>query len=417
MKNLVSSQMASLEERVINTMLARIRVRRGVPFNLHHDVRLHSSVGRAPVRLREALFSDFKDVTELKCRCGLLPDSLQNWERLWRHNPALQQGSFERPIGWVLEVEGRLVGYLGNISLSYYYGDRALTAVTGAGFAVEPAYRAVSLSLVAAFYRQRSVDLYLTTTAIEAVGKIARAFKSDPLPQTDYETVLFWVLQPYPFTKAVMKKLKLSPTLSHVGGMLTSLLLGMDTIVRRRWPTRGSAGLPVSEIGVDQIGDDFQGLWMEKLKETPRLLADRSPAALRWHFEIPTDAGTARVLCCRDNGDLLGYAAILSDQDQTTGLRRSMVADMLVKQDDPAIFRALLIAAYNHAKRVGSHVLEVLGFPHSIRQVCSQWNSYRRKYPACPFYYKAADPTLHKTFSDGRAWYATPFDGDTTLMF
>src|SRR5207247_10052138 len=132
-----------------------------------------------PVRLREALFSDFSAVTNLQRSCCLAPHSFENWERLWRRNPALGQLQFERPIGWVLEVEGRLVGYLGNISLVYYYGDRALNAVTGCGFAVEPAYRAMSLSLVAAFYRQRSVDLYLTTTAIEAVGKIARALQSD----------------------------------------------------------------------------------------------------------------------------------------------------------------------------------------------------------------------------------------------
>jgi hypothetical protein len=89
---------------------------------------------------------------------------------------------------------------------------------------------------------------------------------------------------------------------------------------------------------------------------------------------------------------------------------------MLAKQDDPEVLRALRMAAHDHAKRGGSYILEVLGFPSSVQQVCLQWNPYRRKYPACPFYYKAADPMLHKTLSDGRAWYATPFDGDTTLI-
>src|SRR2546422_7853316 len=106
MKNLVSSQMASLEERVINTMLARIRVRRDVPSSLHCDLRVHSSVGGAPVRLREALFSDFRDVAELKRRCGLLPDSFQNWERLWRRNPALRQVPFERPMVGFWKLKG-----------------------------------------------------------------------------------------------------------------------------------------------------------------------------------------------------------------------------------------------------------------------------------------------------------------------
>jgi len=369
----------------------------------------------APAGLREARFSDFTAVAQLKRRWGLTPDSLQNWERLWRRNPALGQLQYERPIGWILEVDSRVVGYLGNISLLYRYGDRTLNAVTSHGLVVEPEYRAVSLSLVAAFYRQRSVDLYLTTTAVEAVGKMARAFKSDPLPQSDYDTVLFWVLQPRPFAQAMMKKLRLGTTLAHVGGMLGSAAVGTDKVLRRRWPRRGSTCLPVDEIAISQIGDDFQALWIEKCDERPRMLADRSAAALRWHFDIPGDRGSVRVLCCRKNGELLGYAVIRNDTGPN-GLHRSVIADLVAKQDDPAVVRALLFEAYEHEKRSGSHILEVLGFPQTIRQVCLQWHPYQRKYPACPFYYKAVDPIFHKTLSDGLAWYATPFDGDTTLI-
>jgi hypothetical protein len=406
-----------MEERVVNTILSRIRLRRRLPAHPDPHRIAHSGAARESVKLREATFSDFSGVLELKRRCGLPPDSLQNWERMWRRNPALRQVPSQRPMGWILESEGRPVGYHGNISLSYRYADRTLTAATGVGFAVDPAYRALSLSLVAAFYGQKAVDLYLTTTAIESVGKIARAFKSDPLPQADYETVLFWVLQPYHFTQAVVKKLRLSPALSRLGALAGSLLVGADKVCRRRWPRQNTTGFAFSEINPDQIGDEFQSLWMEKVNEAPRLLADRTPAVLRWHFDIPPDAGTARILCCHKDQSLVGYAAMISEQDPASGLRRSMVADLLVKQDDPEIVSALLGAAYEHAKRMGSHVLEVLGFPAGIRKVCAQWNSYRRSYPACPFYFRAADPALHKTLLNGGAWYATPFDGDTTLSF
>jgi hypothetical protein len=409
--------MASIENKVSTAILTMIRARRKPPSVLDGDLRVSTSVAVASVRLREVLFSDLNAVAELKKRWGLTPDSLENWERLWRRNPALRNVDFERPMGWVLEVEGRIVGYLGNISLLYRYGDRELTAVTSHGLVVEPEYRSVSLSVVAAFYRQKSVDLYLTTTAIEAVGKIARKFKSDPLPQADYETMLFWVLQPYPFAQAVMKKLQLGPALSRVGSILTSLAVATDKILRRRWPRQSSRGLVLSEINIQEIGDEFESLWMAKVNEKPqRLLADRSPATLRWHFDIPGDRGTARVLCCRKDGELTGYAVIRNEPPhQATGLRRSIMADMLAKHDDPAILGALWVAAYDHAKRSGSHIFEVLGFPQSIRRVCSQWNPYSRKYPACPFYYRAADPALHKTLADGAAWYASPFDGDTTL--
>jgi hypothetical protein len=406
--------MASIEKKVSTAILTMIRARRETP-SILGGLPSHPAV--ASVRVREATFSDFEAVAALKRRWGLDPDSLENWERLWHHNPALSHTPCNRPIGWVLESGEKIVGYLGNISSLYRFGDRMLTAVTSSGLVVEPEYRSVSLSLVAAFYRQKSVDLYLTTTAIEAVGKIAKKFKSEVLPQPDYETMLFWILQPYPFAQAVMKKLQFRSVLSIAGGILTSLAVGTDKLLRRRWPRQKSTDLVISEISVNQIGEEFQALWMEKLTEMPlRLLADRSPATLRWHFDMPGDRGTVRVLCCHKNGKLAGYAVVRNEPpNQANGLRRSIIADMLAKQDDPAILKALWAAAYDHAKRSGSHIFEVLGFPQSIRRVCSQWNPYLRKYPACPFYYRAADPDLHKTLLDGTAWYASPFDGDTTL--
>ena len=406
--------MASIQQRAVSAILAMIRARRKVTSVPEGDWQAHFSGRAAPARLREALFSDFNAVAELKQRWGLGADSIENWERLWRHNPALVQDECERPIGWVLEAEGVVVGYLGNISLLYRYGDRKLKAVTGHALVVEPAYRASGLSLVAAFYRQRSVDLYLTTSAIPEVGRIARSFKSDALPQADYETVLFWVLHSYSFAQVLMEKLRLRSILGRIGVTSASLAVGIDKFLHRRSP-RECSSFTVSEIGVSEIGDDFQYLWLEKLDEGPRLLADRSPAVLRWHFEIPGDRGTARVLCCRRNGELLGYAVIRSDP-QPNGTRQSVIADMFARQNNPEVLRTLLSAAYDHAKQAGSYVLEVLGFPTDIRRVCLESNPYLRRYPACPFYYKASDPQLHKTLSDGMAWYASPFDGDTTLV-
>jgi len=401
--------MSSIENTFINR-LALIRACRQKPSVLHRN-RVQSSGGAAPAKLREARFSDFKEVNELKQRNGLPQDSFDDWERLWRRNPALRQMSCERPIGWVLEAEGRPVGYLGNISLLYRYADRTLNAVTGCGFAVEPAYRGVSLCLGSAFYRQGSADLYLTTTASEVVAKIALAFNSDPLPQAHYATRLLWVLQPYSFAQAVAKDLGLRPTFSRIGGMLASVGVGSDKILRRRWPRRCPTCPAVKEISVRDIGDDFQTLWLEKLNERPRLLADRSPAALRWHFEMPANV---RVFCCYKNGELVGYAVTRNDQILANGMRRCIIADMLAKRDDPAILRSLWVAAYEQAKHAGSHVLEVLGFPDGIRQVCSEWKPYYFT-SACPFYYKAADPILHRTLLDSMTWYATPFDGDRTL--
>ncbi len=403
--------MVSIEKTVTDAILAVIRARREPEADL-----VPSASATGSVRLREARLSDFQAVANLKSHWGLSSDSNENWGRLWRDNPAL--GPLSHPMGWVLEADDHLVGYIGNIAQLYRYGDKTLTAVASHGLVVEPAFRGATLSLVAAFYRQESVDLYLTTTAIEAVGKIARVFGSDPLPQADYDTVLFWVLQPYGFTQAVTKKLQLAPVFSRLGAIFGSFAIKADGIIRKRRPSGGSRELTVSECGVSDIGGDFQHLWEQKVSEEPhRLLADRSAAALRWHFQMPCAQGTTSVLCCRRNGELVGYAVVLNESlSDATGLRRSLLADVLVKQDDPDVLRALLCAAYDRAMQAGSHVLEVLGFPENVRKVCSQSRPYERRYPASPFYYKASDPKIHKLLSDGLVWYASPFDGDTTLF-
>jgi hypothetical protein len=408
--------MGSVEQKIATTILTAIRTRRKSSPTQPSDLSVQPSGPVAPARLREAQFSDFSGVAELKQRGSLNADSFENWERLWRHNPALAGSEVERPIGWVLEADGVIVGYLGNISLLYRLGDRTLTAVTAHGLVVDTPYRIMALSLVAAFFRQKSVDLFVSTSAIEAVGKIALAFKSAPLPQPDYDTALFWVLQPYPFAQSLMKKLKLGPALAQLGSIAASLAVGTDKLLRRRWPKRSSTSFTVREISIPEIGDEFQALWSAKLNEKERLFADRNAAALRWHFEIPGDRGYARVLGCYEAGQLVGYAVVRSDTNEETGLRTALIADMVARQDDPKVVGALWAAAYDYAKQAGSHVLEVLGLPSDIRQVGAAWNPYHRKYPACPFYYKAADPELHKALSDGMAWYASPFDGDATLI-
>ncbi|HZW93541.1 MAG TPA: hypothetical protein VFF64_11360 [Candidatus Eremiobacteraceae bacterium] len=407
--------MSSFQENIAAAILTRIRERRASRTASERD-RQRRSPAVAPAKLREATFADFDKVAKLKKRSDIVADSPENWNRLWRRNPALAQSKVNRPIGWVLEADGQVVGYLGNISLTCRYGDRTLTAVATHGFAVDPPYRAVALSLASAYYRQKSVDLHLSTSAIEASGKIAIAFKCAALPQPDYAPVLFWVLRPYSFARALMRKLNVNPLLSPICTVFAALAIGSDKIFRRRWPRQSAARLAVSEISPDDIGNDFQTLWTEKLNERCRLYADRTPATLRWHFDIPGDRGLARVLCCHKEGKLCGYAVVRSDTDPKNGLRKSIIADMIATQDDPAVIKALWVAAYEHARNAGSHILEVQGFPSDIRALSSDWRPYQRKYPACPYYYKAADPELHKTLGDEAAWYACPFDGDATLI-
>ena len=113
--------------------------------------------------------------------------------------------------------------------------------------------------------------------------------------------------------------------------------------------------------------------------------------------------------------ELLGYIIVRYEQSGAEDLRRALVADMLVKNNHPEILEQLFAAAASSAKNAECHVLEVMGFPRSVRQVLLRWKPYSREYPACPFFFKARNRELHEKLMDERAWYACPFDGDSTL--
>ncbi len=408
--------MSSFEKVAINAVLDRIRQRRQVSTNA--DVRSELKRPRLAglPALREAKLSDFRAVSHLKQRCGVVAGPLENWERLWCRNPTLTRMKFRPTIGWVLEASGEIVAYLGNISLPYWYGDTPLLAATASGLVVEPSYRIFTIQLIEAFFRQTGFDLYIATSAMESVVRIARCFGSDALPQQGSDTVHFWTLREYAFARAMTRKMQLSKPISRLGEMLVSLALTTDGVLRGRRPTGFSKGLLLSEKSIDEIGEEVEALWLQKLREQNRLFADRSYPLLRWHFDAPGFRGTVRVVCCYRAGELAGYAIVRTNSPYKNSLQRSILADILAKRDDPQVLRALLVGCCDQAERIGADILEVGCVPLQVLQLCIDSKAYVRTLPACPFNYKANDPELHRALNCSTAWYASAYDGDTTLM-
>ena len=61
-------------------------------------------------------------------------------------------------------------------------------------------------------------------------------------------------------------------------------------------------------------------------------------------------------------------------------------------------------------------MLELIGLPDVFRRRARAARPFARAAEIWPFYYKAVSLTLSKCLDEPGAWYATPFDGDTTLL-
>jgi hypothetical protein len=401
------------ETGIIDALLRFARNRKAN--DVRDDAPPSPGVGSAAVRRREAQVSDFAAVVALKTRYDLSPDSPENWNRLWCVNPALSKANHPLPMGWVQESEGEIVGYMGSIPLLYQYDDKPLLAVATTCYVARPGYRASSLSLVGSFFRQRGVDLYLNSTASPAAGKVMRAFKAEQLPQEHYDSVLFWILNSRAFLLAAMNKMQVTEGLGKIFSGLGSPALRGNVLFRRSWPRRTAERFSCRILRVEEIGDEFESLWLQKVKERPRLLACRTPEILRWHFQVPYSRRRVHVIACHKERRLVGYLILQIVFVGSLGLWKGFVADLIALVDRPEIIAELFATAHELAKQEGCAVLEVEGFPREVRQVCDSWEPYSRSYPACPFYYKADSTSLADPLAREDSWYAWPFDGDTTL--
>src|ERR1700676_1659449 len=278
--------MPSVQEKLTDAVLATIRSRQD-----HRErnplAQPVSARTNASVSIRPAQFSDFEGVARLGQRLGQGSDSPENWERFWLHNPAVQNGRAVSRIGWVLESDGGGVGFFGTIPLLCEFQGTTLVAAASCRFAVDPEFRSFSHLLVSSFLRQKDVDLFLNTTATPAAGKMMEASKAAPVPQEDYGTVLFWVLDCRQFVKMVVRKLGVSKSLAAAGSLAGAFALWGEIRLRGRLPRTNIAGCTISEHGLAELPVGFDDFCEQQIQKSNRLLGKRNAAILRWHFAPP----------------------------------------------------------------------------------------------------------------------------------
>jgi len=368
--------------------------------------------------LREARFEDCEGVLALMRRNGLPVESTTGrWRWLWQENPAAESVQAQWPMGWVLEGENEIVGYLGNVPLLYHFNGGLLRAAAARGFAVDTSARSHSLRLVAAHFSQTGADLFLNTSANAAAASVWGLCKAHTIPQSQYDKVLVWVLNERAFVESYLRKIGKAPWLASLGGYFLAPLAAAEGLVRRRAPKSRSQGSTVSSLNPERINDEFDALWASVLRAHPdRLLADRSAAALRWHFSRSSAVERrAKVLTVNRNGVLAGYAVVTREDSERLGLKRLRVSDLLAKDDEPSVIDDLLVAAHESAASDGCHVLEMVGFPAPIRERAIAGNPLAYTLPAPPYWYKARDASVAAALTREPRWYGSPYDGDSTL--
>lgn len=370
--------------------------------------------------LRNASFDDCIEASALLTRLGLImPEGdeavIAHFDRLWRRNPAMKVAETKPSLGWVLEDAGKMVGFFGNVPLLYEFDGSPVIVSDASQWGVEKEYRNETARLADAYFGQQGIDLLLVTTAIKPTSRIFERYGGTRLPQPGFDRVLYWVIDGGGFVRAGLRKKGLGPVYSWIVGTGGGILLNARMRLSGRRPFAPLDDITI--ITVDQIDEAFDALWQRKTGEYPgRLLARRDAESLRWHFEAGAAADQTRIICCRRDGQLEGYAVLIRDDAPGIGLKRFKIADLFAAGDEEKTVGALLTAAYEYSLAKRCHVLEIIGLPKRPRSLVLAHKPFHREMPTFPFYFKALREDLKKPLETEDGWYVTAFDGDTALL-
>jgi hypothetical protein len=360
--------------------------------------------------VRTAKFEDYAAIVVLMRRYGLPTKPREEWRHVWERNPVLTRRTETLPLGWVLENNGKVVGFLGNIPTFCSFVGRRLLATTANAWVVDEPYRSQSIALLKHYLRQKEIDLFLNTTAGVASGRLWEALGAKRLPLPSYGDVLFWTTAPREVVRALLIS-KNIPT-PEILSFPLSLLLRIRLLVRSTKRTRAQVVREV--VGFDSRFDDF---WEELRLSSSKLLSWRDAETLNWHFKYALAGNRARILTLEASGRITAYAVLCRQDKPELSLKRYSLADLQCLDSSATAYACgkLLEHSFELCRQEGVHLLEAIGFAPEKRSVLESFAPFKRKMGSWPFYFKSRDTAIESALSPATAWDPSAYDGDGSL--
>jgi hypothetical protein len=364
------------------------------------------------VNVREVSFDDYPDIRLLKSRYGLESENYEEWAHLWEGNPAYKEVSAIWPKGWVLEAANkRVVGYLGNIPLSYQFKDQRLIAAASHAWVVDSRYRNYSILLLHRCFNQQNVDLYLCTSANRQSSGILSVFNSSRVPVGAWDQSIFWITH-YRGFAASWVAMKTAPLVRPLSYSLSRAFLSRNLSTNALAGTYGGV-----EVEFHQAFDDrFDAFWETLRRQKSQcLLAVRSREVLQWHFKYALLQNRIWILTISNGPDLAAYSIFGRQDNVKYGLRRIRLIDFQALNGNTTMLLPMLRCALARCRKQGIHMLECIGIGPELKNAAASLRPYQRKLPTWLYYYTAANPTLAPQLANPDNWNPSCFDGDFSL--
>jgi len=367
--------------------------------------------------IREVNFSDQEQVARLQNKYGIQADSIEDWNRLWKSNPEF---AIESPIGWVLEYDNKIVGYLGNVPLLYYYQGRKVNTRSARGWVVEDNFRSQAIHLALKYLTQKNADLLINSSSNEPTFNIFKTLGCITPKGVDFSCSFLWIISPIKFAEAIFLRFHNSKKLNKILIFIISTCLElikslssihiaiMRLIYKIKFPD-------VTFKELDPSSNEFNHLFSCMMAVNEGILADRSSRKLSWFSS--RNGVQIFILGCYIKNILSGYTLLTIKNIFSTKILKAELTDYVTPKLNPLIMKYMLIEAIDFSNKKNVAFFEVNPGTQFINYVSKGLLPIKRARFSTPFTFKVLneeiiqkDAVMHLTWE-----LITNYDGDSGL--
>ncbi|WP_312782784.1 N-acetyltransferase [Brevundimonas sp.] len=356
--------------------------------------------------LRHFHLSDAPGVNRLHRAVWWPERSPEGWRWL-DENPARQ--ALDAPSGWVIEdSDGAPAAFLGNFVQRFWRGDRLLYGATGFSIIVPPDRKGRSRDLIQAFMAQPGCFARYTLNANARSSPLYQRFGMTAWPPRTHGLKLSWIINPAAclYSRGLRSLVARAPR--------AALWLGEQLTPLHGAPSPAPMTLAGGVSLLDDLSDasPYSRFWTE-LRDQGRILADRSPAMLRWRYADP-DLTTPPLHLVRRVGDrITGHAMAMLGKGNPIEPPVLEIIDLQALDHDRAAVRALVAALLRLAPGWGAAKVRLQVVSDSLLRDMGDLARKARREGGWGHCHAAFAPDIQTTEVDGPSdWRPTPFDGD-----
>ncbi len=352
------------------------------------------------ISIRTIHSGDYDTVNALHTAVGWPERSKAGWNWL-ENNPARVEK--DAPAGWLLEAEdGEACGFAGNFIQKFHFGDRALYGATGFSIIVRPRARGRSLKIISAFTKQPGLFAHYTFNANPASCGLYKRHDMAAWPPQTHDLKLSWRVDALACASGRVWR--------EIDRHAPRLTEGRrERLLNPRLHEPDHLWLPDGVSVLTDLSDTsaYAGYWRALWAEG-RLIADRSPQAMRWRLSDPDLTLRPIMLAYERDGVIRGHALAMMCKGNPIEPPVLEILDLTALQHDQRAIPALIEALLTNARNLGAAKLRIqMVNPTLMRRMGALADRAK---------HEGGWGHCHVKFRDGapgvETWAPTPFDGD-----